>query len=254
MSSPVADAYSIGAAAWARGPMRIYGRLAELLVERSPIDLRERLVLDHGAGTGAASRALPASHVVAVDGAIGMLQASRATRPPGVVGDVLSLPFRDRAFDAVVAAFSLNHLADPAAGVREAGRVARSCVLASTYAADDDHPVKSAVERALLDEGWTPPSWYTDTKAAMAAWGTVEVATDAVVRGGLEPVTVERVRVPFDDLTPVDLVRWRLGMAQCASFVAAHDGDALERRALQELGDDAGPLVRSVIFIAARAH
>src|SRR5439155_1463348 len=121
-------------------------------------------------------------------------------------------------------AFSLNHLSDPAAGIREAGRVARRYVVASTYAADDDHPVKAAVERALEEEGWARPSWYAQTKAAMAAWGTVEAATAAVVGGGLQPVCVEHVGVPFPDLTVDDLVRWRLGMAQSAFFVATHDG------------------------------
>ena len=49
----------------------------------------------------------------------------------------------------------------------------------------------------------------------MAAWGTVDAATDLIARGGLDPVVVENVRVPFAELEPLDLVRWRLGMAQC---------------------------------------
>jgi hypothetical protein len=59
------------------------------------------------------------------------------------------------------------------------------------------------------------------------------------------------VRLP--DLGPRDLVRWRLGMAQCAPFVATHDARRIEARALELLGD-APPLVRSVIFIVARAR
>jgi SAM-dependent methyltransferase len=237
--------------------MRIYGRLAELLVARSPVDLRDRDVLDLGAGTGAASRAAGARgarRVVAVDRALGMLQADRGARPPAAVGDALALPFASRAFDVVVAAFSLNHLTDPTAGVREAGRVARRCLLASTYAADDGHAVKGAVERALAECGWIPPPWYTETKAAMAAWGTIDDVTLSIERGGLVPVHVEAVRVPFPDLAPVDLVRWRLGMAYCASFVAEHDAGVIERRALELLPDDAGPLVRTVIFLAAAAR
>src|SRR5204863_2382717 len=121
--------------------------------------------------------------------------------------------------------------ADPSAGVREAGRVARRYVLASTYAADDDHPVKEAVDAALAEEGWVRPSWYAEIKAAMASWGTVEAATAAVLRGGLEPVLVEHARVPFPGLARDDLIRWRLGMAQCASFVTTHNADVLAARA-----------------------
>ena len=51
-----------------------------------------------------------------------------------------------------------------------------------------------------------------------------------------------------------DLVRWRMGMAQCAPFVASHDGASLERRAVDLLPPDAGQLVRAVIFIVARVR
>lgn len=251
MSATSAAAYSAGAEAWAEGPMRLYGRLAEELVGRCPIDLHGRSVLDLGAGTGAASIAAREADVIAVDNAIGMLLSGRAARPPAAVGDALALPFRDRAFDVVIAAFVLNHLAEPASGVREAGRVAREHVLAATYAADDDHPVRQAVTCALVEAGWSSPAWYREF-TSRRSWGTIEAATAAVERGGLTPVCVEDVRVPFPDLGPRELVRWRMGMAQCAAFVASHDARAIEMRALELLGD-AAPVVRSVIFITARA-
>lgn len=246
----IADAYSAGAAAWAEGPMRVYGKLAELLVACAPVSLRDRRVLDLGTGTGAASRALRDSRVVAVDSAHGMLAADRAARPPAAVADARSLPFADGTFDAVVAAFCLNHLDDPSAGVREAGRVA-PLLLASTYAADDDHPAKRAVDRALTEAGWVAPGWYGATRAAMASWGTVADATREVERGDMVPERVERVDVAFPELGPLDLVRWRLGMAHCATFTADHD---VTDRALELLGDDAGSLTRSVIVIVARAR
>jgi len=244
----VADAYSAGAAAWARGPMRVYGKLAELLVARA--DVRGRDVLDLGTGTGAASRAAHGANVVAVDVSEGMLRLDRAERPPGVVGDALALPFRDGAFDVVVAAFSLNHLSDPSVGVREAGRVSRDCVLLSTYAPDDDHPVKHAVDAALREAGWVAPDWYAAVKGSASSWGTVDLASDVVERGGLVVVRAERLDVPYPELQPVDLVRWRLGMANCAEFAAAHD---VEARALELLGD-CEPLVRSVVFVSARVR
>lgn len=241
-----ADAYSAGADAWARGPMRVYGKLAELLVAR--VDVRRRDVLDLGTGTGAVSSAAREARVVAVDSAEGMLHFERGGRPPGVVGDAVALPFCDGAFDVVVAAFSVNHLADPSVGVREAGRVCRGSVVVSTYAPDDDHPVKHAVESALREAGWVTPEWYATVKNAATSWGTVDLATDVVERAGLVVDCAERLDVPYPELTPIDLVRWRLGMAHCADFAATHD---VERRALELLGDCA-PLVRSVVFVTAR--
>lgn len=233
--------------------MRVYGPLADALVARCPIDLRGRTVLDHGAGTGAASSAARGAHVVAVDHAIGMLLDRRASRPPAAVGDAMALPFPSGAFDVAIAAFSLNHLVDAAAGVREIRRVTLEYVLASTFAADDDHPVKLAVDGALIEAGWSSPAWYRESVASNRSWGSVDAATATIELGGLTPARVEHVQVPFPNLSQRDLVRWRMGMAQCAAFVAAHDEGAIERRALQLLGD-AEPLVRSVIFIVARAR
>ena len=253
----VGDAYSAGAAAWGTGPAVVYGRLADLLVDFSPVPWAGRRVLDLGSGSGLASRAALAAgaDVVAADLALGMLLADRARRPPAVAGDALRLPFAGGAFDIVLAAFSLNHLDDPAAGVREAGRVGRALV-ASTYAADDDHPAKAAVEVALREAGWEPPEWYPRLKASMAAWGTVEAATDAVERGGLRPLAVERYEIPYPELGAGDMVAWRLGLAHCAGFVAALDPAARHRlveRAVAVLGPDPPPLVRRVIFLAAAA-
>src|SRR3954471_11099665 len=111
----IADAYSQTGAAWQAGPGAIYDRLATVLVDCRPSDFRGQLVLDLGAGTGAASRAIAAVGGVAVAAAAayGMLAADRAHRPAAVVADACALPLRDRAVDAVVAAFSLNHLEDP---------------------------------------------------------------------------------------------------------------------------------------------
>lgn len=255
MSVTTAQAYSAGAAAWADGPMRVYGPLADLLVARCPIELGGRSVLDHGAGTGAASAAAAAAgaRVVAVDIAPGMLLEGRASRPPGAVGDAEALPFRSRSFDVVIAAFSLNHLAEPVVAVHEAGRVAGEYVLASIFAADDGHPAKDAVDSALRGAGWSSPAWYGETVASRRSWGTVDSTTATLEQGGLVPERVEHVKVPLPNLGTRDLVRWRLGMAQCAAFVASHDGPAIEARALEILGD-APLLERSVIFIAARTR
>ena len=149
--STIRGAYSCGAGGWAGGPARLYQRLAQLLVDFSPVPFTGRAVLDLGSGTGDGSRAAlgaGAGTVVAADIALGMLLRHRDGRPPAIVGDACSLPFRTGSFDVVLAPFSLNHLEDPSAGVAEAGRVGAALV-ASTFASDDHHPAKLAVEEAL---------------------------------------------------------------------------------------------------------
>lgn len=257
MKGDVAAAYSAAGAAWAAGPARVYRRLADELVARCPGGVQRRRVLDLGAGTGVAgdaARAAGAATVVAVDVAPGMLAAADVDRP--VAGDALALPFRDGDFDAVIAAFSLNHVDDPAAGLREAARVVApgGGLVAGAYAADDTHPAKAAAEAAATARGWAPPPWYEWVRSrAVPALASVDsartVLDDAGVRG-----TAEHVRVLVDGLSPGDLVAWRLGMAQLAPFVASlptSERDDLAADAVARLGADPPPLVRSIIVVTA---
>lgn len=257
--SVTAAAYSLTGGAWQDGPGRIYDRLAEVLVARSPIRLDGCRVLDLGAGTGAAGRAVlaaGAAGVVAVDAAFGMLAYESARRPPAAVGDALALPFRATAFDAAVAAFSLNHLSDPAAGFREMARVTRpgGALLAAAYAAGDSHPVKAAVEAALADRGWMPEPWYEALRAqALPQLATLDGCAAAVGAAGLD-AHVELVRVPFPEFDAGDLVAWRLGLAQHASLVARlsrQDRDAVASDALGRLGGSVPSLLRSILVVRA---
>ena len=255
----IADAYSQTGAAWQAGPGAIYDRLATVLVDCGPGQIRDRLVLDLGAGTGAASRAIAAAggKPIAVDAAYGMLAADRARRPAAAVGDACALPLRDHAVDAVVAAFSLNHLDDPAAGLREAARVTRpgGALLASAYAENDTHPAKDAAEEAARELGWEPPPWYPHMKAmAVPKLATVERAHAALLAAGLSG-EARALRIAFPELGPDQLLAWRFGMAQMAPFVAtltAEARTAMMRRA-RVLLDGAPPLVRSIIVIVATA-
>jgi SAM-dependent methyltransferase len=238
--SPVAEDYSAAAAGWARGPERIYTRMAQLLVQWSPIPLVGRVVLDVGAGTGLAGRAVQAAggRVLAVDLAAAML---RATGTPGVVADLRRLPVRTGAVGAVVAAFSLNHIARPATGFREARRVTEQggTVLASSYGTEIPHPVRDAVDTALTAAGYQAPAWYEAMKSGpMAALSTPEGMTSAARDAGLDAEVAEVV-LAFPELDAADLVAWRLGMAHTAPFVnslPAPARHALTTTALQALG------------------
>ena len=259
LNGALAAAYSATGEAWQRGPGLIYDRLAGVLVTRTPVPLDGARVVDVGAGTGAATRAVLAAGagaVVAVDAAFGMLAHAAADRPPAAVGDLVALPFRDAAFDAAVAAFSLNHLGEPAAGLREMARVTRpgGALLAASYGADDHHPVKEAVEGALATRGWEPDAWYLALRVdATTALATVEHGAAAAAAAGID-ASVELVHVPFADLDVRDLVGWRLGLAQHAPFVfelPPHEREAVVEDALRRLGRRTPPLVRSVLVVRA---
>ncbi|MFL6206285.1 MAG: class I SAM-dependent methyltransferase [Acidimicrobiales bacterium] len=259
MALSVGDAYSATGAAWRDGPQRVYGRLAEVLVASSPVGLEGHRVADVGSGTGAASVAIARAggRPIALDLAAGMLLVDRTDRPPAVVADARSLPLATGSCRAVVAAFSFNHVPDPHAAFAEAARVTGpgGAVLASAYATDDSHPVKRAVEVAAIESGWSRPAWMAEvTEHAVPLLATVDGARRVAAAAGLV-AEVEQVDVAFPELDAAALVRWRLGMAQVAPYVAGLAPDRraqLERRALELLGPDPEPLVRRIIVLVAR--
>jgi SAM-dependent methyltransferase len=86
------------------------------------------VVADVGAGTGALLGAIrsaaPAARVAALDASAGMLHIARTRHDaPAVLADALALPLTDGVADAVILAYVLFHLADPARAVAEAARV-----------------------------------------------------------------------------------------------------------------------------------
>ena len=256
----VARAYDATGAAWSRGPALVYDRLAVALVDASPVSLAGRLVLDVGAGTGAASLAAAAAgaRVIAVDVAPAMVRANRLAPPAlagAVVGDAVAVPVASGRAGGLIAAFSFNHLPDPARGFAEAVRACRpgSPVLAGAYAADDDHPAKQAVDQAAREHGWEPDAWYVEMRgeisAQLATIGGMEAAA-AVDRLAGEAT---RRRIPLPDLSPAALVGWRMGMAHVAPFLATAGMEVrrrVTRRALELLGPAPPPLERSIVVFA----
>lgn len=251
-------AYDRAGVAWEQGPARlVYDHLAGLLVARSPVPLSGRVLLDVGAGTGAAGRHVDVAggRTVAVDLSFGMLRANPAGPGLAVVSQATQLAIAGGSVDGVVASFSFNHLPDPAAGLREADRVCRpgSPVLVSAYAADDHHPVKDAAEQALVEAGWAAEGWYDQLRrAAIPLLATPEGMADAAREAGLDG-GAEQLQVEIPGLSADDLVTWRLGLAQAASFLADLDPatrQAVRRRARRLLGDHPPPLRRSIVVFA----
>ncbi|QSR27773.1 hypothetical protein CFH99_19300 [Nocardioides aromaticivorans] len=214
----IGDAYDRSASAWRSGPAALYAVLAEALLDRAPVAVARGVVLDAGAGSGVAgdaARARGAARVVGVDLAPAMLGRGGSA----VAGDLVRLPFRDRAFDLAVAAFSIGH-AEPAAAMAELHRVAPA-LLASAFAAGWTHPAKEVVERVLAERGHVPPAWYQAFKDGTERQvGDPDRLAALATTAGWTDVGVERVEVATGLTDPRVMAAWRLGMAHHAPFVA----------------------------------
>jgi len=131
-------------------------------------------VLDCGIGTGAFSLALVDAltvkpNVCGVDLSpemvreAGRLLDSRGVRGQVRCGDVRKLPFAENTFDLVISAHMLDHLPDPAAGLREMVRVLRpgAPLLLSV--------TRSGLPAALLQLRWRNGGFHPETMAEILA-------------------------------------------------------------------------------------
>ena len=251
--------YADAAAAWADDVELVYGPLADALLEQAP-GLGGQLVLDVGAGTGAVSQRLVAagSRAVAVDASWSMLAHHASSRPPAVVGDISRLPLADGAVDGAVAAFVLNHLADPVAALVEVRRVVREggFIVASVFSVADPSAAKAAVDRVLAEAGWEPPECYRFLKSVDGQLGSAATMRLASQAAGLDDIVVVERPVPTGVTDPRDIVRYRLSQPQRTHFVATLSEEARQRvvdecvAAVAELGEAFNP---GVVLLAARA-
>jgi SAM-dependent methyltransferase len=255
LTASLREAYGAAAPAWTHGAERVYLPLAHALVGQ--VEVTGRRVLDLGAGTGVAGRAALAAgarRVVAADLAVQMLRRCGPPLRP-VAADALALPFRDRSFDLVLAAFCLSHLPSLEAGLLEARRVG-AVIAASSFAPGWTTPAKEAVEAALRPFGYSPPAWYLRFKQENEpAAGDPEVLAARMAAAGFGQVRIRPVTVQTGLSAPAELAAWRLGMAHVAPFMSAlPPGAAAAARRAAELAVAAsvtGPLAVSLLVTTA---
>lgn len=252
----VRDAYDRAAAAWRRGPERVYGRFAEAMLARSPVDPRGARVLDIGAGTAVAGRAAlgrGAASIVATDLAVGMLRH----RGPGihaVCADAARLPFGDGSFDLATAGFCLGHLPDPGAALAEIRRVC-GAVVASAFAPGPGHPAKAAIDEVMVQEGFDVPAWYLRLKEETEPAVEDPDALHGLARSsGFGHVELAVLDVETGLATPAEVVEWRWGMAHLADFVASlpTGARARARARCEEAVAEMLPIAVRVLVLSAR--
>lgn len=216
-------AYDDAGELWSEGPARVYRALAQPVLDAVG-DVAGATALDVGTGSGVLADELVrrGAGVFGLDLSLGMLRRASEDRPPAVVADVRSIPFRSGSVDLATASFVLNHLEDPVPAVQELVRVTRpgGRVLATSFEGETAHPAKGVVDEVASSFGFEPPAWYEALKSSVQpVLASADAFADAGRAGGLSGVRVERVPVRVD-LAPRELAGWRLGMAHLAPFVA----------------------------------
>ena len=250
--------YAGMAGSWASGAALAYGPLARHLVARAPAPLGGALALDAGAGSGVAGDALRAGGalVVAADREFDMAAYSAAAGP-AVTADVTALPFRNDSFEIVAAAFVVNHLPDPSAGLAELRRVTRpgGAVLASTFSGDRS-VAKQALDVVAADYGFVAPDWYLGVRDTAQGFEDPVSVERAVAAAGFSQWTVTEETLDIGLTDPADVVRYRLGMPHLHRFAAgladdvraAFVADAVE--AVRRTGEGFAPLVIEAVAVA----
>lgn len=247
--------------AWARGPSRLYDRLALRIVESGGEQLRGSLVLDAGAGTGAVCRALRRSGAtpIALDSSADMLAHIGNAALHAVVGDICAQPFLTASFDAAVSAFTISHVETPDHALREMRRVvkARGPVIAAVFGATEADASKDAVDRVAAEHGFVAPAWHETLKARTEPLSNTPERLRACAEvAGLGSIAVEDVIVDAGLDSPEAMVAYRIGMAHLAPFVGSLADDqreALVREATVEVARRGQALRPRVLILSSRA-
>lgn len=188
----VTAAYDLGVDAYAALWSPVILPAAQAVVAALALERGAR-VLDVGTGTGALVPSIQAAAadatVVGLDASAEMLRRCRsATGIPVVRCDALSLPIRDAAVDAVVLAFVLFHLSDPAPAVAEAARVLTrgGRVGTATWAQDGLMEADKVWDETLTGAG-APPLLARRVDTGLDSQDAI---SELLARAGLRPARI----------------------------------------------------------------
>jgi SAM-dependent methyltransferase len=248
--------------AWAAGPSHLYDRLAEAVVAAYPEPIAERHLVDLGAGTGAVARVVlrMGGHVTCVDESADMVAHMRAHNLDAVAGDLLSLPFDDAAFDGAIAGFSVSHVDDPVAALREARRVVRDggAVVVGVFATSPGTASRDAIDNVAERFGYMRPAWWVRFKTEVEPLtNTPERLGACALKAGLADILVAQRTVDTGITAPAQIVATRLGTAHLAPFVESLDAPTradLVAAAVAAVAIDPQPLRRNVVILSSRVR
>jgi SAM-dependent methyltransferase len=220
------NAYQGTAAAWAQGPAQLYDRLAAIALAGVAGRMRNQVVLDVGAGTGALCRALrnAGATPVALDTSRDMLGVIGAAAAMSIAGDMCALPFLNGRFDAAVSGFAVSHIDAPHEALREMCRVVRptGCVMVVVFGAVSATAAKDAVDDVAREFGYVPPGWYIRLKTQTEPRSnTPALLTACAASAGLKDIDVADVVADPGVDTPEAIAAYRTGLAHLAPFVAS---------------------------------
>ena len=145
-----------------------------------------------------------------------------------MTADVTALPFRTGAFDVVVAAFVVNHLPDPVAGLTELRRVTRpgGAVLASTFSVGPGGRQGRGGRGCGGARLRRRPTGTPTCRSARSAVGDPASVERALAAAGFARWSVTEEPVDVGLTEPADVVRYRLALPHLHAFVATLSADA----------------------------
>ena len=173
LGESIRQQFGAAASNYAASPVHAGGPNLDAMLTRASLTGSER-VLDVGCGAGHTALAFAphVARVVALDMTQEMLdESARLARQRGLanvafeLGNALSLPFPDGAFDVVTSRLCAHHYADPARATREAARVLRS---GGRYLLVDSIALEDGVQDTYLNalEVLRDPSHVRDHSAS----------------------------------------------------------------------------------------
>lgn len=190
-------------------------------------------VLDVGCGAGSFSRlaADAGAHVTGIDAAQTLVQIAQQRVPTGDfhVLDLQFLPFADDTFDAVTGFNSFQYAADPAAALRQAGRVAKPGAPVHVLVwGRESRTELAAIVRALRP--LLPPA-PPDAPGPFAL--SEEGALEALVqKAGLDPVDAGYIEAPFEYRDEAELLRATLASGPAALAIRTSGENPVRRAVL----------------------